>query len=102
MGEIISSSVLLDFARNIIGADHWPQFLERRSYDLSKTIRGVRCRINILQTARGIGFAIRLLSSFEAAEAKNEKPGKVEAPNKADAADETDAANKTDAARNNP
>lgn len=43
-----------------------------------------------------------LLSSFEAAEAKNEKPGKVEAPNKADAADETDAANKTDAARNNP
>jgi len=26
----------------------------------------VRCRINILQTARGVGFAIRLLSTFQA------------------------------------
>ena len=33
---------------------------------MSKTIRGVRCRINILQTARGVGLAIRLLSSFQA------------------------------------
>ncbi|MGA2279984.1 MAG: type IV pilus twitching motility protein PilT [Verrucomicrobiota bacterium] len=33
---------------------------------MSKTIRGVRCRINILQTARGIGLAVRLLSSFQA------------------------------------
>src|SRR5581483_3856080 len=44
----------------------WPQFLERRSADLSRTIQGVRCRINILQTARGVGFAIRLLSAFQA------------------------------------
>ena len=41
-------------------------FLERRSFDLSQTIRGVRCRINILQTARGVGLAIRLLSAFQA------------------------------------
>jgi twitching motility protein PilT len=33
---------------------------------LSKTISGVRCRINVLQTSRGIGFAIRLLSAFQA------------------------------------
>jgi twitching motility protein PilT len=32
---------------------------------LSRTIHGVRCRINILQTSRGIGFAIRLLSAFQ-------------------------------------
>ena len=31
-----------------------------------KTIRGVRCRINILQTSRGVGLAIRLLSAFQA------------------------------------
>jgi twitching motility protein PilT len=53
-------------AHAAIGEDHWPQFLERRSYDLSKTVHGVRCRFNIFQTARGVGFAVRLLSSFQA------------------------------------
>ena len=57
---------LLDIAKNLIGADQWPRFLERRSFDLSRTIHGVRCRINVLQTARGIGMAIRLLASFQA------------------------------------
>ena len=64
-GEPIAPQTLAGFAHEIIG-DQWPQFLERRSADLSKTISGVRCRINILQTARGIGFAIRLLASFQA------------------------------------
>src|SRR5438445_4904145 len=65
-GEPVSAELLLQCARSTIGEAHWPQFLERRSYDLSKTISGVRCRINILQTARGVGFAIRLLASFQA------------------------------------
>jgi twitching motility protein PilT len=65
VAEPIPAQTLLGFAREMLG-DHWPQFLERRSADLSKTISGVRCRINILQTARGIGFAIRLLASFQA------------------------------------
>src|SRR5438552_9235643 len=65
-GEPVSAELLLQCARSTIGEAHWPQFLERRSFDLSKTIRGVRCRINILQTARGIGFAIRLLATFQA------------------------------------
>jgi twitching motility protein PilT len=64
-GEPIAPQTLSTFAREILG-DHWPQFLERRSADLSRTISGVRCRINILQTARGVGFAIRLLASFQA------------------------------------
>jgi twitching motility protein PilT len=64
-GEPIAPQILSGFAREILG-EHWQQFLERRSADLSKTISGVRCRINILQTARGIGFAIRLLASFQA------------------------------------
>lgn len=64
-GEPIAPQTLSSFAREILG-DQWPQFLERRSADLSKTISGVRCRINILQTARGVGFAIRLLASFQA------------------------------------
>src|SRR5438128_1698733 len=64
-GEPIPAQTLLGFAREIIGDIHWPQFLERRSADLSKTIQGVRCRINVLQTSRGVGFAIRLLSTFQ-------------------------------------
>ncbi|HWC60742.1 MAG TPA: PilT/PilU family type 4a pilus ATPase, partial [Verrucomicrobiae bacterium] len=64
-GEPIAPQMLAGFAREILG-DHWPQFLERHSADLSRTISGVRCRINILQTSRGIGFAIRLLASFQA------------------------------------
>src|SRR5579862_7794906 len=64
-GEPIAPQTLSGFAHEILG-EQWPQFLERRSADLSKTISGVRCRINILQTSRGIGFAIRLLASFQA------------------------------------
>jgi len=62
----IPAETLLAAAKEIIGQHHWPAFLERRSYDLSKTIRGARCRINILQTSRGVGFAIRLLPAFQA------------------------------------
>src|SRR5713101_4385966 len=65
-GEPVSGKVLLEIARDIIGPEQWPHFLERRSFDLSKTIQGVRCRINILQTSRGTGFAIRLLAAFQA------------------------------------
>src|SRR5215469_3951138 len=64
-GEPIAPQTLSGFAHEILG-EQWPQFVERRSADLSKTISGVRCRINILQTSRGIGFAIRLLASFQA------------------------------------
>src|SRR5579864_1551715 len=64
-GEPIAPQTLSGFAHEILG-EQWAQFLERRSADLSKTISGVRCRINILQTARGIGFAIRLLATFQA------------------------------------
>jgi twitching motility protein PilT len=65
-GDPLTAGVLLEAAREIIGAEQWPRFVERCSFDLSRTIHGVRCRINILQTARGVGFAIRLLSSFQA------------------------------------
>jgi twitching motility protein PilT len=65
-GEPVSAELLLNCARTTIGEAHWPEFLERRSYDMSRTIHGTRCRINILQTARGVGFAIRLLATFSA------------------------------------
>ena len=65
-GEPIAPKALLDMARTLIGESQWPAFLERRSYDLSKTVRGVRCRINVLQSSRGVGMAIRLLAAFQA------------------------------------
>jgi len=65
-GEPVPPKSLTEIARELIGETQWPAFLERRSFDLSRTIRGVRCRINILHTSRGVGLAIRLLSSFQA------------------------------------
>lgn len=66
LGEPLPAKLLTEFARHLIGNEQWPVFVERRSFDTSKTIHGVRCRINVLQTSRGVGFAIRLLASFQA------------------------------------
>ena len=65
-GEPLPANLLLDMARQVTGEEDWPRFLEQKSYDCSRNFHGVRVRINILQTSRGIGFAIRLLSSFVA------------------------------------
>ena len=64
-GEPIPAKTLLEMARELIPNDQWSHFLERRSFDLSRTLQGERCRINILQTSRGIGFAVRLLAAFQ-------------------------------------
>ena len=65
-GEPISADLLFKVAKELVGPEQWPEFLERGSFDLSRTIQGVRCRINILKSSRGVGLAIRLLSSFQA------------------------------------
>src|SRR5579859_580820 len=66
VGEPIAGKTLFELAHAVIGEEQWPHFVERRSFDFSKTIHGVRCRFNIFQTSRGVGFAIRLLSTFQA------------------------------------
>ena len=65
-GEPLPGNSLLEMARQVTGEEEWPRFLEQKSFDCSRTFHGVRCRINILQTSRGVGFAIRLLASFTA------------------------------------
>jgi twitching motility protein PilT len=65
VGEPCGAPALLDCARELIGAEDWPRFLNQRSFDMSRTIEGLRCRINILQTSRGVGFAVRLLPAFQ-------------------------------------
>jgi twitching motility protein PilT len=66
MGDPLPGETLLELAQKAIGPEQWPHFLERRSHDFSKTIHGVRCRINVLQSSRGVGFAVRILTSFQA------------------------------------
>jgi twitching motility protein PilT len=66
VGEPLSGNTLLELAREVIGAEIWPHFVERRSADFSRTIGGVRCRFNVMHTSRGVGFAVRLLASFQA------------------------------------
>jgi twitching motility protein PilT len=63
-GKPTSNEDLSSMAQDLVGEAKWPVFVERGSMDLAQTIEGIRCRINILQTERGIGMAIRLLSSF--------------------------------------
>jgi twitching motility protein PilT len=65
-GEAVTPALLTEFARRLVGEDQWAAFVDRRSFDLSRTIGGVRCRINILHTSRGVGLAIRFLGAFQA------------------------------------
>ena len=65
-GDPIPGATLATLAREWVGAAQWPVFVERRSFDFSRTIAGVRCRLNVLHTARGVGLAIRLLAAFQA------------------------------------
>lgn len=65
-GEPVPARELNEGARTLLGEEPWRRFVEQGSADLSRTICGTRCRINVLRTARGIGFAIRLLASFQA------------------------------------
>jgi twitching motility protein PilT len=66
LAEVIPAKVSAAMAQEVIGEADWGRFLTRGSFDLSRTIQGVRCRINVLQTARGVGLAIRLLAPFQA------------------------------------
>ncbi|HVY69107.1 MAG TPA: hypothetical protein VHH73_04225, partial [Verrucomicrobiae bacterium] len=63
--EPVAAATLHAAAQELVGVGQWPAFAARRSFDLSRNIRGIRCRINILHSSRGIGLAVRLLASFQ-------------------------------------
>ncbi|MBZ4419269.1 type IV pilus twitching motility protein PilT [Myxococcus sp. RHSTA-1-4] len=65
-GEPLSPAALTALARDVVGEDDWPGFLERCSHDVARTLDGQRIRINVLRSARGVGFAIRLLATAQA------------------------------------
>ncbi|MBI5388489.1 MAG: PilT/PilU family type 4a pilus ATPase [Verrucomicrobia bacterium] len=66
VGEPVPPKQITEMAHDLVGPEQWPRFEAQRSFDTSRTLAGVRCRINVLHTARGIGMAIRLLASFQA------------------------------------
>ncbi|MBI5607254.1 MAG: PilT/PilU family type 4a pilus ATPase [Deltaproteobacteria bacterium] len=66
VGEPVAAAALLRAARELLSDDQWQDFRRRQSYDLSRTLGGVRCRINVVRTARGVGLAVRLLTGFQA------------------------------------
>jgi twitching motility protein PilT len=65
IGAPAAAAAVSRTARELLGAEGWEQFLNKGSADLSRNIAGVRCRINVFQTIRGVALAVRLLSSFQ-------------------------------------
>ena len=61
IGSPLDAQSLLDAAKRLLGQTGWSAFLHQRSHDGAYDIGGVRCRINLFQSTRGIAFAIRLL-----------------------------------------
>jgi twitching motility protein PilT len=64
-GEPLRPTELTALARELLGDEAWPAFLERRSADVARTIGGQRCRINVLCSSRGVGLALRFLSAAQ-------------------------------------
>ena len=62
VGGVVPGATLQQVARELLGAERWPQFIERGSADLSESVGGIRLRANFYQTVRGLGLAIRLLA----------------------------------------
>jgi twitching motility protein PilT len=66
-GEPVSPAALQGAARAVVGeGEAWEAFLARRSFDGTRTLAGVRCRLHVLCSSRGVGLAVRLLTSFQA------------------------------------
>ena len=64
VGEPIPSGYLAQVAEELLGAEPWAQFKERGSADVSNVVAGMRCRINLYRTLRGVAIAVRILLPF--------------------------------------
>lgn len=61
-GEPLPEKETRALAESVLGEMNWPRFVERGSFDLSRTVAGVRCRFNVFVSRHGIALAIRLLA----------------------------------------
>lgn len=62
VGEPVGEARLAEVGRKLLGADAWNRFLERGSADVSMISSGLRCRVSLFRTIRGIALAVRLLA----------------------------------------
>ncbi|HTX23179.1 MAG TPA: ATPase, T2SS/T4P/T4SS family [Steroidobacteraceae bacterium] len=62
IGEAIAGTRLAEVGQQLLGAEAWPRFLERGSADVSIVASGLRCRVSLFRTIRGIAMAVRLLA----------------------------------------
>ncbi len=62
VGDPVPGKRLMACARDVVPRELWASFVERRSFDTTRVIAGAQCRINVFQTSRGIGLAVRLLA----------------------------------------
>jgi twitching motility protein PilT len=53
---------LTKIAHELLGDEGWRGFLARGSADVSLDYAGIRCRINVYKTIRGVALAVRLLA----------------------------------------
>lgn len=62
IGEALPAAYLEQTTRGLLGPEAWDAFAARGSADLSLAQGGIRCRVNIYRTIRGIAIAARLLT----------------------------------------
>ena len=62
VGDPIPAMRITETSRELLGAEAWAQFQERGSADVSMAVAGMRCRLSVFRTIRGIAIAVRLLA----------------------------------------
>lgn len=62
IGESVTGEQLAAMTQDLLGEDVLAQVSRQGSADISTTVGGTRCRINVYRTVRGLAIAVRLLS----------------------------------------
>lgn len=62
IGDSIAESKLAAMTKELLGEQALAEVSQRGSADISIAVGGVRCRINVYRTVRGLALAVRLLS----------------------------------------
>jgi twitching motility protein PilT len=62
VGPVLPAEHVVQISQSLLGAEAWEAFLARGSADISIAVGGIRCRINVYRTVRGVGVAVRLLT----------------------------------------
>lgn len=64
--QVASPDAVDSMVRQILNSEERADFQSRGSFDTTKVLLGVNCRINVMKTDRGSGLAIRILTSSSA------------------------------------